>query len=54
MPNKLKSFFQKVARAFLIPASLVAAASLIMAVGSLFTDPSIVAIVPIFDNKLVL
>ncbi len=53
MPNKLKSFFQKVARAFLIPASLVAAASLIMAVGSLFTDPSIVAIVPIFDNKLV-
>lgn len=42
--------FQKIAKAFLIPASLIAAASLIMGISSFFTNELIIAQIPAFDN----
>lgn len=53
MSNKLKGFFQKLARAFLIPVSLIGVSSLIMAVGCVFTDATIVKVIPIFNNTAV-
>lgn len=46
MSNGMKAFFQKLARAFLIPVSLIGVASLIMAIGCIFTDAAIIKIVP--------
>ncbi len=48
MSNGMKAFFQKLARAFLIPVSLIGVASLIMAIGCIFTDAAIIKIVPFF------
>ena len=47
MSNGMKAFFQKLARAFLIPVSLIGVASLIMAIGCIFTDAAIIKIVPL-------
>ena len=47
--NIMKSF-QKLAKAFLIPASLIAAASLIMGVSSFFTNELVIAQIPVFGN----
>lgn len=43
--NILK-FFQKLSRAFLVPLSLIAAASLVMGIASLFTTPQIIKALP--------
>lgn len=53
MSNNLKAFFQKLARAFLIPVSLIGVASLIMAIGCIFTDSAIIAIIPFFGNTAI-
>ena len=50
MSNGMKAFFQKLARAFLIPVSLIGVASLIMAIGCIFTDAAIIKIVPFFAS----
>ena len=48
MSTNLKAFFQKLARAFLIPVSLIGVASLIMAIGCIFTDSAIIELIPFF------
>ena len=42
--------FQKTAKAFLIPASLIAAASLVMGLSSFFTNELIIEQIPVFGN----
>ena len=42
--------FQKIAKAFLIPASLIAAASLVMGLSSFFTNELIIEQIPAFGN----
>lgn len=46
--SNLKAVFQKMAKSFLIPVSLIGVASLIMAIGCVFTDATIVKLIPFF------
>lgn len=47
--KKVLPFLQKLAKAFLIPASLIAASSLLMGVSSFFTNTSILRMMPFLD-----